>query len=521
MKLSPTFLTVGFTFVALFCGRDLSANVTLPPVLDSHMVLQRESAVPIWGQADPGEQVTVTFRDQKKSTTTGPDGKWMIKLDPLPLGAPAELVVAGNNTLTLTDVLVGEVWVGSGQSNIDSPIPMYEKNDPVLKEAAKQAHPTLRLFRSARDFRWQPWDPKRSRGFSAHLFYFGVKLQEDLGVPVGLIEAAFAGSPSGPFISAEAFKSDPEVQKEAAASNEKEPIDGRMKKYEAAHAKWREAIATAKAAGAPTDKLKEPSKPVPFGQQQTGERYEKYIRPVIPFAIRGVLWDQGEGGSTGGNSQPVVMGALIRSWRKDWGQGDFPWLYVKKPSGGGCALDPNNPVNHGADAFQPLPEKPPASSYHSRLHHEGYSIAKNPNTFLVNTTDLAPGIHPANKSGYGTRSAVVALGAVYKKPIEYYGPVFESLKVEGDKLRITYTHVGKGLVVPEGQKLQGFLIAGEDKQFHWADAAIDGDTVVLSSVKVPSPVAARYAWTWPLRWANLFNKDGLPAFTFHAEAGKP
>lgn len=517
MKLLPSFLTPGLTFIALVSGGDAFANITLPPVLDSHMVLQREIPVPIWGDADPGEKVTVSFRDQKKSTTATADGKWSVKLDPLTLGEPAELTIVGKNTLKLTDVLVGEVWVGSGQSNIDSPIQAYVAKDPVLKAAAAEKHPTLRVFRSARNMQWQPFEPNRGRGFSAHLFYFGVKLQQELNVPVGLIEAAFAGSPSAPFISAEAFKSDPEIQKEAAASNAKEPFEGRMKKYEEAHAKWTEAIAIAKAAGKPTDKIKEPREPVPYGQQKTGDRYEKYIRPVIPFAIRGVLWDQGEGGSTGGNSQPVVMGALIRSWRKDWNQGEFPWLYVKKPSGGGCALDLENPVNRGADAFAPLPAKPPAGSYHTKLHHEGYAIAKNPNTFLVNTTDLAPGIHPANKSGYGTRSATVALGAVYKQPVEYYGPVFESVKVEGDKLRISYTHVGKGLVVPEGQQLQGFLIAGENKQFQWADAVIDGDTVVLSSAKVPNPTAARYAWTWPLAWANLFNKDGLPAFTFHAE----
>jgi sialate O-acetylesterase len=146
------------------------------------------------------------------------------------------------------------------------------------------------------------------------------------------------------------------------------------------------------------------------------------------------------------------------------------------------------------------------------------SLMNNPATFMTGATDLATGVHPANKSGYGTRDSLVALGAVYKKKVEYYGPLYQASKVDGDKLRLSFTHTGKGLTVPAGQKLQGFSIAGEDKKFYWADAAIDGDTVVLSSASVPKPVAARYAWNWDIRWANLFNKDGLPAIMFRTDA---
>ncbi|MDD5349390.1 MAG: hypothetical protein PHQ12_04185, partial [Chthoniobacteraceae bacterium] len=202
----------------------------------------------------------------------------------------------------------------------------------------------------------------------------------------------------------------------------------------------------------------------------------------------------------------------------DWGQGEFPWLYVQKPSGGGCALDPANPVNAGALPFVPLPKDPPASDYFSGLRHEGYAVMKNPNTFLVINSDLAPGVHPPTKSGYGTRDLQVALGAVYGKPVEYYGPMFQSVKAEGNKLRVSFTHVGKGLTVPAGQKLQGFCVAGEDKKFRWADAQIDGRTVVVSCAEVPHPVMVRYALTWPLAWANLFNAEGLPALGFHSDA---
>jgi sialate O-acetylesterase len=258
---------------------------------------------------------------------------------------------------------------------------------------------------------------------------------------------------------------------------------------------------------------------VPYGEQKTGNSYERLIRPLIPYAIRGVLWDQGEGGAVDGPIwQPMVMAALIRSWRADWGQGEFPWLYVQKPSGGGCALNPDSPANKGVMGFAPLPKDPPSTDYFASLRQDGYRIMRNPNTFLVINSDLAPGVHPPTKSGYGARDVQVALGAVYGKPVEYYGPLYQSFRVEGGKVRIAYTHVGRGLSVPQGQPLQGFCLAGSDKKFHWAAAVIDGQTVVLTSPDVPNPVAVRYAWTWPLAWANLFNLDGLPALGFRTDA---
>ena len=196
-------------------------------------------------------------------------------------------------------------------------------------------------------------------------------------------------------------------------------------------------------------------------------------------------------------------------------QGDFPWLYVQKPNGGRCALNPNDPVNLGANPFAPLPKWVPDSDYFSGLHREAYDvIAQNAATFMVITTDLATGVHPTNKSGYAARDLLVAMGAVYGKPVEYYGPKFDAVKLEGSKVRISFTHAGKGLTVPAGQALQGFCLAGADKKLHWADAVIDGQTVVVSCAEVPAPVVVQYAWTWPLAWANLFNLDGLPAIGF-------
>jgi len=512
-----------------------AAAVSLPNVISNHMVLQRDIAVPIWGTADPNEKVTVTFRDQKKTATADAQGKWMVKLDPLKLGDPATLTVSGSNTITLADVLVGDVWIGSGQSNIDSPVQMYAAQDPALKEAASASSPRLRLCRNNG---WQETKPDVVSRFSAQLFYFGMLLQKELGVPVGVIECAKGGMASGVFISQEGFKADPDVQTMLAKWDQWHPFEAEQKSYEVALEEWKTDIATA-TANAPSDasnstnnqpalsstnsvdkailaKFPRPKPPVRAADIQTGGQFEILVRPIIPYAIRGVLWDQGESysGIPNGVGQSLLMPALIRSWRKDWGQGDFPWIFVQKQNGGGCALNPSDPVNLGAKPFEPLPKDPPAVGYQ---FVEGFGPTCPPNTFLAITSDLVPGVHPINKSGYATRDSIVALGAVYGKPVEYYGPVFQSFKVEGDKIRISYTHLGKGLTVPANQKLQGFAIAGEDKKFHWADAVIDGATVVLSSPDVGAPVAARY---WPAAWANLFNLDGLPALGFQTDSRK-
>jgi sialate O-acetylesterase len=229
-----------------------------------------------------------------------------------------------------------------------------------------------------------------------------------------------------------------------------------------------------------------------------------------------VLWDQGEDG-TGLPlvDQYTLMGALIRGWRKDWAQGDFPFIYIQKSNGGGCAWDTKNPVTRNAKPFEPLPayvDKVSGSNVENHIR-----IMRYPNTAMAISSDLEPGNHPTNKSGYGHRASDVALGMVYGRKIEYYGPTYDSHVVEGNKLRIRFNHVGQGLAIRHGDKLQGFAVAGADKVFHWADASIDGETVVVSNEKVSQPVAVRYAWSGRRAWANLFNKDGLPALSFRTD----
>ena len=552
----PIFLLCTLGLMAF--SENSKAEVSLPPVLSSHMVLQRDVPVPIWGTAAPGEKVTVKFRDQQKTANADAQGKWMIKLDALKVGEAATLTVMGVNTVTLNDVLVGEVWLGSGQSNMDTHVfdyirdasppstlaaldqgqagdgakdaaTKYHIRDEVLERLAQQTYPQLRLISSANRQGWKEATPENIIQFSALLFSYGQFLQKELGVPVGLIAGAVGATSSEQWVSREAYQSDDACKKALDKFSTSYSIEAEQKKYEAALAKWeKETAASSLTSEAPQKKT--PTKPRPpfhpgevtrdltLPNKNIGDLYEIHIRPLIPYAIRGVFWDQGEGG-TGifGLDQYSLIGALIGSWRKDWSQGEFPFLYVQKPSGRGCAFDYEDPVTKQAEAFAAmLPGTVPTTL--NGIERETYiRISRYPSTAMVTSSDLGTGTHPINKSGYGARACRVALATVYGRKIEYYGPVYESFEVAGNKMRIRFTHLGKGLVFAHGDKLQGFAIAGEDKKFCWADAVIDGKTVVVSSAAVTKPVAVRYAWSGNHPWANLFNQDGLPAQAFRTD----
>jgi sialate O-acetylesterase len=416
----------------------------------------------------------------------------------------------------LTDILVGEVWLGSGQSNMAGAAGSYEGRDEgMAQNLAAAPYPNLRVIGS-KTTGWQEGTQDNLRRFSALQFSFGVALQKELQVPVGLLVGAVGGTPSGNWLSAQAFASSQAI-KDAIARAPAFDLDAANKKYEQDLAKWKKLEADAKKKGE-KPRGRAPTKPVKTGECQRGTigcLYEQHIRAYIPFAIRGVLWDQGESGTAiQGVDQFTVMGALFAGWRKDWGQGDFPFLYVQKPSGLGCAWDKTDPVTRNASDCKPLPATVPGIG---GGREQFIRMLKHSNAFMVTASDLGSGVHPTNKSGYGARAARVALGAVYAKPVEIYGPVYQSHKVADGKVVISFTHVGKGLAFRGGEKLQGFAVAGADKKFVWADAAIEGNAVVLSCAAVRAPQFISYAWAGEHAWANLFNKDGLPALPFRTD----
>lgn len=493
-----------------------SAEVKLPPVLSSHMVLQREAAVPIWGTAAADEKVTVKFRDQTKTATADKNGKWSVKLDALKAGGPDSLTVSGTNTVTLENVLVGEVWVGSGQSNMAGTVSGYVKGDGGLTKLAAGKYPTIRLSKSGG--KWQETDEKTVLNHSAILFAFGVSLQKELDVPVGLMVGAVGGTPSGYWLSDQAYRGDEACQAVVKKLASTFDMEKAKKDHAEKLAAWEKAAEQAKKDG--KNPPAKPVAPVAPGESagKIGNLYEAHVRPMQPFAIRGVVWDQGESGTAiNGVDQFTLMGALIRGWRSEWAQGDFPYIFIQKPSGGGCAWDNADHVTNQGEKFSPLPKvvPPTADGIYRDVH---IRIMTYPNTFMATSSDLGPGIHPTNKSGYGARAARVALGGVYARKVEIYGPVYKSHKIDGDKVRVTFDHVGQGLAFRHGDKLQGFAVAGADGAFQWAEAVIDGDAVVLSCAAVTKPVAIRYAFASKHTWANLFNKDGLPALPFRTDA---
>jgi sialate O-acetylesterase len=510
-----------------FTAAALQAEVKLSKVFTPHMVLQRGMAVPIWGTAAPGEKVSVEFAGKTKSATADDKGAWLVKLDALDASAePRTLSIGGQK---ITDVLVGDVWIGSGQSNMDMPVASYVAGDPVLAEAANQSYPLIRLMRKDANAVWEEATPTMIPKMSALLFSFGYPLQKEIGVPLGLMVGAVGGTPSGFWLSDEMYRSDAAcaaaVQKFAPTYKFDELVTAytaAMAKYNLELAAWKPLAEAAKKAG--TKAPPAPRGPQPVGKAgetntgKVGQLFEAYIRPYVGYAIKGVLWDQGESRTNiVGVDQVTLMGALIRGWRKAWGQGEFPFLYVAKPSGGGCAWDYSNPMNRLAEKFTPLPATLPNTPDKEYSQVAFMEMMKYPNTHMVTASDLGNGIHPANKSGYGARAAQVALAVAYGKKLEYLGPTYASHTINGDHVTLKFGHTGRGLAFKNGDALKGFMIAGADKKFVWADALIEGDSVRVSSKAVPQPKAVRYAWSNQFTWANLFNQDGLPAQPFRTD----
>lgn len=516
-------------------------------VFGDHMVLQRDMPVPVWGTGAPGEQVTVRFRHQVKSATVDDAGAWRLALDPLTAGGPDTLSVG---TLVFEDVLVGEVWLGSGQSNMAQTV-KQQGRDPEMGRLGARGYEHLRMLRQEPDAGWEVSTPETNQTFSAQLFAFGCRLQEKLDVPVGLIVGAVGATPSAAWITQEMFAADADVQALVRQMTLAYDRDAYQRAFEVERKQWM-AKKTADEAAARKAGTKPPRagpssvRPAeavgsPHGGGQLGGLFAEHIRPRVGYAIRGVLWDQGESGTRiAGVDQATLMPALIKGWRAAWGQ-DFPFLYVQKPSGGGTAWDLDDPMHAAASTFAPQPTEVPSQSnpdlswtefrcrprnnereiweqntpeFSYDLHRK---IMQTPGTFMVTSTDLGEGVHPQLKSAYGRRAADVALGGVYKQGNEIYGPLYAGHAIEGAGVRIRFTHVGQGLAARHADRLQGFLIAGADKQFHWADAKIDGDTVVVSCRSVRKPVAVRYAWAPRFPWANLFNEDGLPAQPFRTD----
>ncbi len=480
-----------------------AAAIKLPAVIGDGMVLQRDIKVPIWGTADPGEKVTVTLGDQKAAATADADGRWMVRLDPLKAGGPFEMTVVGSNRITLKDILVGEVWVCSGQSNMAMAVKACAN---AAQEIAAADYPNIRLFTVSRTVAatpqsdtkgaWVHCSPETVPDFSAAAYYFGRHLYKELNVPIGLIHTSWGGTPAEAWTSRATLEADPDLKvivdrwDDQIAKYRKTDSAAEPAAKPAARGKAAKPAAGGKAAKPPTDPATSP--------HRAAGLYNGMIHPLIPYAIRGAIWYQGESNAGRAYQYRKLFPAMIQDWRKAWGQGDFPFLFVQLAN------------------YQP--RKPePADSAWAELREAQTMTLSLPKTGMAVIIDIgeANDIHPKNKQDVGKRLARAALAIAYGKHIPYSGPMYDSMKIEGDAIRLTFKHVDGGLVA-RGGELKGFAIAGDDRRFVWADAKIDGDTILVRSDKVAKPKAVRYAWADNPE-CNLYNKADLPASPFRTD----
>jgi len=492
--------------VLLVLGAFAQADVKLPAIIGSNMVLQADMKAPIWGWADPGEKVTVTLGGRKAGATADKDGKWQVRLEAMKAGAgPLEMTVAGKNTLKLTNILVGEVWICSGQSNMAMSVKSSRDSD---KEIAEAKYPRIRLFMVAKATagtpqadckgQWVECSPQTVPGFSAVGYFFGRELHKDLGVPVGLIGSNWGGTPAEAWTSREGLESDPDLKViydrwKQNADNYSKALEAWEKTKEKSLADWKAAADKAKAEGKQAPRQPAPPNDPAQSPNFPTSLYNGMIAPLIPLGIRGAIWYQGESNAGRPMEYRKLFPAMITDWRKHWGEGEFPFLFVQLAN------------------FMARKAEPTDSNWAALREAQTMTLAL-PKTGQAVIIDIgeANDIHPKNKQDVGKRLALAALAGTYGKDVVYSGPMYESMKVEGERVHLKFKHVGGGLVAKGGDKLTGFAVAGEDKKFVWADARIDGDTIVVSAKDVAKPVAVRYAWADNPE-CNLYNKADLPA----------
>ncbi len=505
-----TIPVVSLLAALLVSAGQLSATVKPNALFSDHMVLQNGMAVPVWGTAAPGEKVSVAVAGQQAAATAGADGRWQAKLSNLKSGGPLELTITGDKTpepLVIKDVLVGEVWVGSGQSNMEFTVSKAKAAFAGLlneeQEIAAANFPQIRMFtvKGLKTYepqtdvtgQWLVCSPATVPGFSAVGYLFARDLQKELNVPVGIITSAAGASCAEAWISREAMMA-PKLKWMLDSLDASVAYFRQKPQGPAANAPIRPTPINKPRPAGPVTSLRDPVQ----DQHFPTVLFNGMINPIIPYAIKGAIWYQGEsiiGGTPGLNLYGEVQKALITDWRKRWGEGNFPFYIVQLP---GQQNISNNP----------------------RIREEQLAVLSLPNTGVAVTIDIgeAKNVHPHNKEPLGDRLTLLALANAYGRKIESSGPMYSSMKVVKNAIRVSFTHVGGGLVA-KGGTLKGFQIAGADQKFVEAEAKLDGDSILVSSPQVASPVAVRYAWTdYPEGLGcNLYNAASLPASPFRTD----
>ena len=510
--------TVLFTCCCLFQFVDLHANVQPASPFTDHMVLQRNMLVPIWGTADAGEKVTVRFAKQARSTVADATGKWRIDLDKLTAGGPFEINIEGNNVVTIKDVYVGEVWLCSGQSNMDMTVAREDRywcgvhneaaevaaaNYPLIRVFDVEFAPSEEILEEVKG-KWEICSPATVGHFSAAAYFFARELFKQYQVPIGLVTTAYGASTAEAWISKRTLESNALYTKLLQDYERKKMMyDTSLlakRKYAADLSKWTKDAATA--AAAKKDPPRTPRNPDPKKDQHSPYvMYNGMVYPLIPYAIRGALWYQGESNIPSKDIYDKIMETLVNSWRQEWGQGAFPFIYVQL-------------ANYGK-RIDSIPAQGGGTNDIRAKQLKNLSIPNTAMVVAIDNADNPSDIHPKNKQQIGYRLALAARALVYKEKIVYSGPLYRKMKQNRSGIRLYFDHVDGGLVSRNGQ-LKGFAIAGKDKKFVWANAVIDGETIIVSAPGVTDPQAVRYAWGDNPE-VNFYNKSDLPAVPFRTD----
>ena len=469
------------------------AEVKLPAVFSDNMVLQRDLAVPVWGWADTGEEVVVTCTGPtfaaKSNSFADANGKWFLKLNAMPVGGPYEMVVEGKNRITFKNVMLGDVWVCSGQSNMQWSVSQSDNPEEEIKNAD---YPNIRLItvptKSAAvpqdnfDGKWVPCTPETVKNFSAVAYFFGRTLHNELGqkVPIGLLHTSWGGSSCETWIPegvVEQYQDYAAIMQRRANHLKDNPNGG--------------------------------------DNQQAGYLFNAMINPLLPYGIKGAIWYQGETNAGRAYQYRTLFPLMIQTWREVWGQGDFPFYFVQLAN-----FNPDGDKVLGESAWAELRE---AQTMTLNLRNTGQAV-------IIDIGD-SKDIHPRNKQDVGKRLALMALARDYpevrisgesgrqidNRPLfAAYSPRFQSMSVKDDKAIINFVIIGGSLKTKDGGTVDGFIIAGTDRKFYVADAVIEGNRVIVSSPEVPNPVAVRYAWANDPA-CNLYGSNDLPVCPFRTD----
>ena len=510
---------------------DAHGAVTLAGIFGENMVLQRGKPIPVWGWAAPDEAVTVTLGKQSAQTKADAQGRWQVNLPAAEAGGPLTFIVAGQNTLTFTNVLVGDVWLCSGQSNMELKLGSCNAQEDVTNALFPAIRccdiPNVPAVEPKTNVvgRWQVCTPGTAPQFTAAGFYFARTVHQETGIPIGLLESDWGGTTIETWISPAGLAAVPELKPlqdrlDLALQDYRKKLPGQIDALDAWVREARAALAEGQAVAPPTAW---PEHPISNPGRPTGQHalYLGMIHPLIPYGIRGALWYQGE--ANGGDDDIYFhkLSALIGGWRQAWGEGDFPFYIVQLPN------------------FSQVSTNAAGGDGWARIRMAQLKALSITNVGLAITIDIGEtgDIHPKDKADVGKRLALWALAKVYgKADVAFCGPLYREMKAADGKIRLIFDHAANGLMVgkktgraPVAEvkdgKLQRFAVAGDDKQWAWADAVIDSvtvdgkqvDTVVVSSAAVPKPVAVRYAYSGNPEGCNLYNRDGLPAAPFRTD----